>query len=152
MKTPTRLLFGVRTSGTIALTVTARGPLLPQPPDLRIRTSGDDIAIRCNNNTWVATLDAGDHVVYMPAPGDRWFDAPLTFTLSAPAIIVAPENRSGGGPLVSWTATTGTSDPKDPLPPPLTGSPEAALLAESTWLRSTLTTHGAQVSTDRSAP
>jgi hypothetical protein len=152
MKTPTRLLFGVRTSGTVSLTVTASGNLPAHPPDLCIRTSENDIAILCSNKTWVATLNAGDHVVHMPAPDDRWFDGPLSFTLSAPAIIVAPKNRSGGGPLVSWTATTGTSDPKDPLPPPLTASPEAALLAESTWLRSTLTTHGAQVSTDRSAP
>jgi hypothetical protein len=150
MKTPTRLLFGVRTTGTVSLTITASGQLPPQVPDLCIRASGQDIAISCSNNTWGATLDAGDHIVHLPAPNDDSLDVRLTFTLSAPATIVGPANSSGA-PLVSWTATTGTSDPKDPLPPPATGSLDIALLADSTWLRSTLTTYDLQAFIERSA-
>lgn len=147
----TRLLFGVRTTGTVSLTITASGQLPPQVPDLCIRASGQDIAIPCSNNTWVATLDAGDHIVHLPAPNDDSLDGPLTFTLTAPATIVTPANPSGA-PLVSWTATTGTSsDPKDPLPPPATSSLDIALLADSTWLSSTLTTYDVQASIERSA-
>lgn len=152
MKTPTRLLFGVRTTGTISLTLTASGQLPPQVPDLRICTSGKDVAIPCSNGTWIATLDAGDHVVHLPAPSDDSLDGPLTFTLSAPATIVAAPDRSGA-PLVSWTTATGTasSDPKNPWPPPVASALDLALLADSTWLGSALTTQGSQVSIDRSA-
>jgi hypothetical protein len=150
MKTPTRLLFGVRTTGTVSLTITASGQLPPQVPDLRICTSGQDVAIPCSNSTWVATLDAGDHVVHLPAPNDNSLDGPLTVTLSTPATIVAAANPSGA-PLVSWTATIGTSsDPKNPLPPPA-GSLDIALLADSTWLRSTLTAYDTQAAVERSA-
>jgi hypothetical protein len=142
MKTPTRLLFGVRTTGTVSLTITASGQLPQQVPDLRICTSGQDVPIPCSNNQWVATLGAGDHVVRLPAPYDTSLDGPLTFTLSDPATIVAAANSSGA-PLMSWTATTGmSSDPKNPWPPPATGS---APLADSSLLVSRLTTAGAQV-------
>jgi hypothetical protein len=123
-----------------------------------VRTSGQETAIPCCNNSWVATLDAGDHVVHLPAPSDRSLDgsldAPLTLTLtlSAPVILVAPANSSGT-PLVSWTATiVANSDPKDPLPPPLTSGLDASLLADPTWLFDTLTSQVAQVYVERSAP
>ncbi|HEX3482387.1 MAG TPA: hypothetical protein VHT91_45535 [Kofleriaceae bacterium] len=151
MKTPTRLLFGVRTTGTVSLIITASRQLPPQVPDLRICTSGQDVAIPCSNSTWVATLDAGDHVVHLRAPNDDSLDGPLTVTLSTPATIVGAANPSGA-PLVSWTATIGTSsDPKNPLPPPATGSLDLALLADSEWLRSTLTTYDMQAVVERSA-
>jgi hypothetical protein len=152
MKTPMRLLFGIRTTGTVSLSITANGPLPSQPPDLRIKTSEQDIGIACSNNTWVASLDAGDHIVYMPASGDCWFEAPLAFTVSAPATLIAPANPSGA-PLVSWAGTAGTtSDPKNPWPPPLVGNLDAALLAESTWLCNALMTVDAQISSERSYP
>jgi hypothetical protein len=152
MKTPTRLLFGVRTTGTVSLTIAASGQLPPQVPDLRICTSGQDVAVPCSNGTWVAILDAGDHVVHLPASSDNSLDGPLTFTLSAPATIVAAADPSGA-PLVSWTTTIGatSSDPKNPWPPPATGSLDIALLADSTWLISGLTTAGAQAIVERSA-
>lgn len=151
MKTPTRLLFGVRTTGTVSLTITASGELPPQVPDLRICTSGQHVAIPCSNSTWVAILDAGDYVVHLPAPSDDSLDGPLSFTLSTPATIVAAANSSGA-PLVSWTATIGTSsDPKNPLPPPATGSLDIAQLSDSTWLVSRLTTASAQAIVERSA-
>ena len=151
MKTPTRLLFGVRATGTVSLTITASRQLPLQVPDLRICTSGHDIAIPCSDSAWVATLEPGDHVVHLPAPNDDSLDGPLTFTLSAPATIVAAADPSGA-PLVSWTATTGTSsDPKNPVPPPAINSLDLAQLADSTWLRSTLTTFDMQAVIERSA-
>ena len=153
MKTPTRLLFGVRTTSSVSLTLTASAPLSAQVPDLCVRTSGQTSAIACCNNSWVATLDAGDHVVHLPAPSDGSLDGPLTLTLSAPAILVGPANASGT-PLVSWPATViaTSSDPKDPLPPPATGTLDLSLLADSAWLHSTLTSQGAQAYVERSAP
>lgn len=152
MKTPARLLFGVRTTGTISLTITASVQLPSQVPDLCIRTTGHNVAIPCANGAWIATLEAGDHVIHLPAPKDGSLDSPFTLALSTPATIVASTNLSGT-PLMSWTAETAAStDPKNPWPPPLTGSPDAASLADSTWLRSTLTSLGAQLSVDRSAP
>lgn len=150
MATQTKLIFGIRTSEPVSLTLTADGPLSQQPPDLLIKTSEQQIAIPCSNNAWVTTLGAGDHIAYMPAPGDRWFDAPLTFTLSAPATIVSCTGAAKE-PL-TWTATAGTAgDPKDPWPPPLASS-DTAPLANPAWLGSTLTTMKSQVSLDRSAP
>lgn len=151
MTTATRLIFGIRTSGTVSLSVTANGQLPQQPPDLRIKTSEKDIAVPYSNNTWVTTLDAGDYIAYMPAPGDSWFDAPLTFTLSAAATLVSYT----GTPKVlqTWTATSVTiSDSKNPWPPPLASNVDTALLANSAWLSSTLTTMMAQVTIERSAP
>jgi hypothetical protein len=151
MKTPPRLLFGVRTAGTVSLTITASGQLPPQVPALRICTSGQDVTIPCSNSTWVATLKAGDHVVHLPAPNDASLDGPLTFTLSPPATIIAAANQSGA-PLVSWTAAIGaSSDPKNPLPPPAINSLDAALLADSTWLCSTLSAHDMKAVIERSA-
>ena len=152
MKTPTRLLFGVRTTGSVSLTLTPSGQLSSQAPELCVRTSGQTSAIACCNNSWVAILDAGDHIIHLPAPSDRSLDAPLTFTFSAPTTLVAPADSSGTR-LVSWTAATGaSSDPKDPLPPPLTGGIDLSLLPDSTWLHSTLTSQGAQAYVERSAP
>ena len=151
MKIETRLIFGIRTSGDVSLSVTADGPLPPQAPDLRIKTSEQDIAIRCNNSAWVVTLGAGDHIAYMPAQGDSWFSARLTFSLSAPATIISYTGTTRV--LRTWTATAGaTSDPKDPWPPPLDSNVDIASLADSTWLSSTLTTMKAQVAIERSDP
>lgn len=151
MKTPTRLLFGVRTAGTVSLTITASGPLPLQVPDLRICTSGQDIAIACSNNAWIATLAAGDHVVHLPAPSDTSMDGPLTVALGAPATIIARANPDSA-PLVSWTTTISTSsDPKNPWPLPALGSPAATTLADSTWLVNTLTAQGTKVFVERSA-
>lgn len=151
MQTPTRLLFGVRTTGTVSLTITASGQLPPEVPDLRICTSGKDIAIPCSNNGWIATLEAGDHVVHLPATSDKSLDGPLTIALGAPATLVAWETPDSAL-LVSWTFAIGaSSDPKNPWPPPVSASPAATALAESTWLIDTLTTQRTKVLVERSA-
>jgi len=143
-----RLLFGIRTSEPLTLSVTASGPLPPQPPDLQLKTQGQDTTIDCNNGTWVAPLEAGDHVVYMPAPGDGWIDARLEFTLSAPATIVSSDGASGT--LKTWTAATGASDPKNPGPPPISSA--VPLPPDSTWIGRTIVAMSTQVSDARSAP
>jgi hypothetical protein len=152
MKIDTRLMFGIRTSGSVSLLVTVDGQLPAQPPDLVISTRGqNDVVISCTNNTWAATLGDGEHVVRMPAPGNSWFEDPVTFSLSAPATIVIPGDTASS-PLVTWTATAGAaSDPKNPWPPPLAGMLDAGLLADPTWFGDTLTTLREQVSTERSA-
>jgi len=142
-----RLIFGIRTSEPLTLSVTTSGPLPQQPPDLRLKTQGQDTAILCSNNTWVAPLEAGDHIVYMPAPGDSWIDAQLEFTLSAPATIVGSDGASGT--LKTWTAATGASDPKNPGPPP---SSSAVPLPGSTWIGCTIAAMSTQVPDARSAP
>jgi hypothetical protein len=152
MKIATKLIFGIRTSGSVSLSVTVDGQLPAQPPEVLITTCGQqDAVISCSNNMWVATLAAGDHVVRMPAPGDSWFDGPVTFTLSAPARIVIPGATASSPPL-TWTGTVGTADTKNPWPPPLAGTLDADSLSDPTWLGTTLTTLGTQVSVDRSDP
>jgi hypothetical protein len=104
----------------------------------------------------VATLDPGDHIVRlsMPAPEPpNATEVPLTLTFSAPAILVGPKDPSGT-PLVTWTTMTSAtgSDPKNPLPPPETDALDVSLLADSTWLRNTLTIQGAQAYVARSVP
>ena len=141
-----RMIFGVRTSETLCLSIIANGQLPPQPPDLRIKTTGQDAAIACSNGIWVATLEAGDHIVYMPASGDSWVDAPLAIALSPSATIVSC--GAVGTPL-AWTAATATSDPKNPGPPP---SVSAVPLTNSPWLGSTLTMMSPQVTDARSFP
>src|ERR1041384_3663289 len=56
----TKLIFGIRTGGSINVTFKAVGQLPPQPPDLLIRTSGqnNETSIVCVNNEWIATLPA----------------------------------------------------------------------------------------------
>lgn len=149
MKTPTRLLFGIRTSATVSLVVTANGTLPSQPPDLQISSAAGDLAIPCNGSTWTATLEPGEYAIRMPAPGDRWFEAPLTFTLSAPATIITAAEVSNDALTVCTAATGDARDPKNPWPPPLAGS---VALAESTWLATTLSGWSASISVDRSAP
>lgn len=144
-----RLIFGIRTTEPVSLTVTTDGQLPSQPPDLRIRTDDQDVAMRCNHNTWVADLSAGDHIAYMPAAGDSWFKAPLTFTLSAPATIVSRERI--GGALLTWNASAGTADdPKNPWPPPL--KIDTAPMSDSTWLNITLVAMSPQPTNARAAP
>jgi hypothetical protein len=150
MKTLIRLIFGLRTSGPLSLSVTADGPFPEPPPDLRIRTSGQEIAIPCDNNTWVTTLTPGDHVAYLTVSDERWFENLFTFTLSASAAIVTYDKKARA--LVIWTGKAGNaSDPKNPWPPPLAATIDPATLGDLTWLSGTLTTLNAQVSTDRSA-
>ena len=146
-----RMIFGIRTTGTVSLVVTADGQLPQPPPDLQIKSSEQDITIPCNKNTWAATLGAGDYVAYMPAPGDSWFSAPLAFTLSAPATIVSREDISG--PLLTWNATAGAAadDPKNPWPPPLSVNADTVPSTDVTWLNSTLVTMSPEVSVARSA-
>jgi hypothetical protein len=151
MKIPTKLLFGIRTSQTLSLVVTAAGTLPAQLPDLQITSAGQERAIRWSGNDWTVTLASGEHTVRLTADGDRWFDGAVTFTLSAPATIVSRASRTG--PLVTFTETTGTAtpaeDPKNPWPPPRKAA--STPLVEPTWIGTTLTTLGEQVSTDRSA-
>jgi len=150
MKIEPKFIFGIRTSGAVTLTITAEGQLPQQPPDLRIQTSEKECTASCSNKTWIATLGVGDHIAYMPAPGESWFDGRLTFELSAPATIVSYNTAEV---LLAWTHTTGTlSDSKNPWPPPLASNVDTALLADSAWLSSTLATMAGQVTITRSAP
>lgn len=142
-----RLIFGIRTSKALTLSVTTNGKLPEQPPDMRLKTQEQDIAIPCSNGSWCATMEAGDHVVYMPAPGDSWVDAQLELTLSAPATFVGSDGVNST--LKTWTAATGAVDPKNPGPPPLSG---AVPLPGSTWIGCTIVAMSAEVSDARSAP
>lgn len=150
MKTIIRLIFGLRTSEPLTLSVTATGPFPEPPPDLRISTNGQEIAVPCNNNTWVTNLAPGDQVASLTVSDDRWFDVPFAFELSALATIITydPTRR----PPVIWNGKAGNaSDPKNPWPPPLAATIDPATLGDLTWLSGTLTTLNAQVVTDRSA-
>ena len=142
-----KLLFGIRTGGTVSLSVTAQGQLPDQPPFLMVKSDAQEIAVSCNNNTWTATLDAGDYVVYMPASGDSWFKNSVSFALSAPVTIIS---LSSSQSPQAWTATTGTvgaspNDAKNPLPPP---SKESVSPLDAMWLTSTLL----QMTPSRTAP
>lgn len=149
MTTSTRLMFGIRTSEAVSLTITAEGQLPPQPPALRIKTGEQDLEIQCSNNAWVVALGAGEHIAYMPAPGDRWFEGQLTFTLSAPVTIVSYKDATRAQ-LVSWIDNSGIlKDSKNPWPPPREGNADLAPPAPSTWL-GTLTTMAAEVPPERS--
>lgn len=143
-----QLLFGIRASGDVTLTVTATGALPIKLPDLRIKTAGQDVAFSFSSRTCVANLVAGDSIVYVPGQGDDCLLAPLTFTLSAPATIITA--ASADESPISWTATTGASDVKNPWPPP--DSAQTTPLADAGWIGSTLGTMGAQAASLRSSP
>ncbi|HEX4419563.1 MAG TPA: hypothetical protein VH165_16735 [Kofleriaceae bacterium] len=150
-----KLLFGIRTSGAVSLSVTTQAQLPDPPPSLMIKTakSTQDTAVSCSNQTWATTLVPGDYVIYMPALGDSWFNGPVSFALGAPVTIVG---LSSSQAPEAWTAATGTvdanpEDTKNPLPPPSTNV-ESALLFDATWLTSTLIQIQMNPSPDRSAP
>ncbi|HEU4727529.1 MAG TPA: hypothetical protein VFT22_06565 [Kofleriaceae bacterium] len=150
MKTIIRLIFGLRTSEPLTLSVTATGPFPEPPPDLRVSTNGQEIAVPCNNNAWVANLAPGDQVAYLAVSDVRWFDVPFAFELSALATIVTYDQTRQ--PPVIWNGKGGNaSDPKNPWPPPLAATIDPATIGDLTWLSGTLTTLNAQVVTDRSA-
>jgi hypothetical protein len=151
MKIITKLLFGIRTSETISLVITAVGTLPAQPPDLQITTGGQEIAIPCSDGAWTATLGSGDHTVRLPGLDDSSFEGAVAFTLGAPATIVSRESITSTT-LVTFTAGEASTakDPKNPWPPPLSKGASTPLV-EPTWIGTTLTTLGEQVSTDRSA-
>jgi hypothetical protein len=146
-----QLIFGIRASGDLTLTLTATGDLPAQLPDLQIKTAGKDIAIAFSSGSWVASVSAGDSVVYVPDEGDSCLVASLAFTLSAPATIIAA--ASADESLISWTATTGATigarDVKNPWPPP--GSAQTTPLADPGWIGSTLGTMATQAASLRSA-
>ena len=128
-----KLIFGIRTGGTVSLSVTAQGQLPDQPPSLMIKSEAQETPVSCSNNIWA------DYVVYMPAPGDSWFKNSLSFAFSAPVTIVS---LSSSQAPQAWTATTGTvgasaDDAKNPLPPP-TDNVEIVPLLDAPWLTSTL--------------
>jgi hypothetical protein len=140
--------------------VTVVGQISEAPPDLLITTRGqNEVAIPYRDNRWTETLLAGDHVVRLPAPATcRFKDAvrfdlkdPDRLDLSAHATIIVPGDTATL-PLVTWTAAGGSSDPKNPWPPPLVSQLDAEPLGDSAWLHGTLTTLRADVATDRSAP
>jgi hypothetical protein len=132
-----RLIFGIRTTGTVSLSITAQGPLPKQPPSLMIKTNTQVTAVCCSNNTWCATVGAGDQIVYLPAAGDSWFDAPLTLTLSAPATIVSLDSNTAPQAWVATEGTVGVLDVKNPWPPPNLSKLDAPLL-DAAWLTTTL--------------
>jgi hypothetical protein len=144
MPVDTKLIFGLRTSEDVTLTVT--GQPGPQAPDLLITTSGQekDTEIAYSAGAWIAPLTAGDYVVRMEAPGDLWFESGVSFTLSAVSTIVIYDAAASPKPM-GWTATTGAVDPKDPWPPPLAAEP----LPNPTWLGETLQVLSDNVSISR---
>lgn len=149
MATQMRLLFGIRTNATVSLAVTTNHPLPGPPPDLHIKTGPHDAAVACSDTTWAMTLGAGEHVICLPVANDRWFDLRFAFTLGAPATIVGFQEPTSST-LVSWTATGGLIDPKNPGPPPLKS--ELSPLGEATWFWTTLTSLRGPISVTRSAP
>lgn len=134
-----QLIFGIRTTGTVTLTVTATGALPAQPPELRIKTAGEETVVTCTGSSWVANVTAGDSIVYIPDQGDRCLSAALAFTLSTPATIITV--ASPGTSPVSWTASAGagSNNVKDPWPPPPL-SIQVAPLTDPGWIGSTLGT------------
>jgi hypothetical protein len=148
MSAAIKLLFGLRTSEVITVTVT--GSPGPQAPDLQITTRGlpNDAVVSYASGAWTATISPGDHVVRMEVPGELWFAGGVHFALSAPATIVGYGDASSPRPTAWVSAAGAIDDPKDPLPPPLAAS--AVALADQDWLNQTLQ---ALVPTDlKSAP
>jgi len=143
-----KLIFGLRTSGPVTLIVT--GPPGTPRPDLKIRTHGkpSDTVVACLDNKWTAALTAGDHVVWLEAPGSLWFAGDVTFTLSAPSLIVTYDPAGSPKPG-AWTDTTGAvRDPKNPWPPPRF----AEVVSDPNWFGDTLGAFSGEISVARSAP
>jgi hypothetical protein len=147
MPIDTKLIFGLRTSEDVTLTVT--GQPGPQAPDLLITRSGQekDTVIEYSDGAWIATLTSGDYVVRMEAPGDLWFESGVSFTLSAASTIVSYDAAVSSKPM-GWIATTSAVDPKNPWPPPLA----AELLPNQMWLGETLQVLSDNVSIARRPP
>lgn len=147
-----QLLFGIRATGPLNLTVTAAGDLPAQPPELRIKTAGQEIPIPYSGGMWSTTVAAGDSIIYMPVHGSGCFFGPVSFTLSASATIITVP--SGSESPISWTATSGaTVGPrtvKDPWPPAL--SAQVAPLANPGWIGGALGAMATQVANLRSSP
>lgn len=153
MKIATRMLFGVRASSSVSLSITVNGKLPAQPPDLVITTRRQaDTMVACNDNTWTVSLGAGDHVVFLPEPEGGSIQDPVVFTFDAPVTIVVPGDTTSASP-VTWTAAAGAvSNPKDPWPPPFVDKLDGAALVDATWFNGTLTNLSTQVLLQRSAP
>jgi len=148
MPVDTKLIFGLRTSESITLTVT--GQPGGQAPDLQIKTNGQakDTVIAYGNGAWAAQLAAGDHVVRMTASGDSWFDGEVRFTLSSASTIVIHTTGASSQPM-AWLATTGAvDDPKNPWPPPVAAEP----LSNQAWLSETLQALNKELSVARTSP
>lgn len=148
MSVDTKLIFGLRTSEDVTLTVT--GQPGAQAPDLLIKTSGqvNDAVIPYGDGAWTATLTAGDHIVRMEAPGDSWFDGEVKFTLSSASTIVI-HGAAGSPKPIGWVATAGAvNDPKNPWPPPLAAKP----LPNQVWLSETLQVLNEDLSVARMSP
>ena len=148
MTIDTKLIFGLRTSEDITLTVT--GQPGAQAPDLQIKTNGqaEDTVITYGNGAWTTKLAPGDHVVRMAAARDSWFDGEVTFTLSSASTIVVYAAGASSQPM-AWLATTGAvNDPKNPWPPPVAAEP----LSNQVWLSATLQALNKDLSVARTFP
>jgi hypothetical protein len=148
MSVDTKLIFGLRTSEDVTLTVTGQPRV--QAPDLQIKTNGQakDTVIAYSNGAWTTTLTAGDHVVRMAASRDSWFDGQVRFTLSSASMIVVLATGVSPPPM-AWFATTGAvDDPKDPWPPPAAAEP----LSNQAWLSETLQALNNEISVTRTFP
>jgi hypothetical protein len=118
MKKSARLLFGVRASAEVTLTVVVRGAPPPQPLELQICTSGGaDRAVHSSGTTWTTTLAPSEHTVFLPIPNDVRLEDSLSVSISEPVRIVVLAGQAGA--LASWITDVGISaDPKNPWPPP----------------------------------
>lgn len=149
MKTSARLLFGVRVSRQVRLSMTVDGgPQLPQ--DLQIRSvDAGDRAVAHQNAAWTVVLEAGDHIVLLPAHGEAWFEEPVHLSLDVPATIFIVSD-SVAGALISWTTDLSVaSDPKNPWPPPAISSC-TEVPPGSSWFLETLTALRDEIRVDRS--
>jgi hypothetical protein len=144
-----KLLFGLRTSESVTLTVNA---VPDEPaPDLRILSNGqtDDVIIAYANEGWRVRLVPGDHVVRIETPADSDF-AGVQFTLSPAATIIGGDVAEPSK-LVAWTAPGAVNNPKDPRLLSCTAVP----LVEESWLSQTLRSLASTIpidSADRSMP
>jgi len=148
MPVDTKLIFGLRTSEDVTLTVT--GQPGARAPDLLIKTSGQakDTVIAYDNGAWTAALTAGEHVVRVEASGDSWFQGEVKFTLSSASTIVIYDTAASPQPM-AWLATTGAvNDAKNPWPPPVAAEP----LSNQAWLSGTLQALNKELSVSRTFP
>lgn len=132
----TKLLFGVRTTAEVTLTVV--GNVGTTAPQLLVQTCGQpgQTAVDCVNGTWAKTLPPGDHVVRIEMTSDQLFGGSVDITLTPPSTILVVPNQNDGS-VTAWSGVKASSDPKNPIPPPV--QLDVVSLPNGDWLAATLT-------------
>jgi hypothetical protein len=132
-----KLIYGVRTSGTVTLTV--NGSPTANPPALHVRTlGGTEATIPYANTRWSATLQAGDHVIWMTPSNDTWFDGEVVISSNPESQFIGCHKSEGCAK--TWRATSFVvEDPKDPgSPPTIAATAAASNLPTSAWITDTM--------------